>query len=175
LPEIRKKLGPKEGDYIIWGTSMGGLNALELYMSHPDLWDRAALNSPMIPVCDPYAGDGGAACIRGIATPQIGFLTDESLKLVREFYPYREAWSDADPLEAGPRLLNPDYPPLLIEIGIADEFGFYPGTDEFRKIAEEKGVPVEYIVHGVKGGPFWKVPNHLYFDTGRFAGFIAGE
>jgi hypothetical protein len=45
----------------------------------------------------------------------------------------------------------------------------------FRKIAEEKGVSVEYIVHGVKGGPFWKVPNHLYFDTGRFAGFIAGD
>jgi pimeloyl-ACP methyl ester carboxylesterase len=175
LPEIRKKLGPKEGDYIIWGTSMGGLNALELYMSHPELWDRAALNSPMIPVCDPYAEDGGAACIRGITTPQIGFLTNESLKLVREFYPASEAWNDADPLKSGPRLLDPEYPPLLIEIGIADEFGFYPGTEMFRKIAEEKGVSVEYIVHGVKGGPFWNVPNHLYFDAAKFAGFIAGD
>lgn len=174
LPEIRKKLGPKEGDYIIWGTSMGGLNALELYLSNPGLWDRALLNSPMIPICDPYAEDGGTGCIRGITTPQIGFLTFESLKLVREFYPTAEAWNGADPLKAAPRLLGPGYPPLLIEIGIADEFGFYPGTDAFRKIASDKGVSVEYIVHGVKGGPFWKVPNHLYVDTGRFAAFIAG-
>jgi|GEM_PF-7074087 len=175
LPEIEKKLGPKRGDYIIWGTSMGGQNAAQLYMRHPELWDRAVLNSPLIPVCDPYAGDGGAACIRGIATPQVGFLTRESLNLIREFYPANESWDGADPLKAGPRLLGLDHPPLLIEVGVADEFGFYPGTDSFRKIAAGKGVSVKYIVHGEKIGFFWKLPNHLYFDPGMIAGFIAGD
>ncbi|HET7289087.1 MAG TPA: alpha/beta hydrolase-fold protein [Thermodesulfobacteriota bacterium] len=175
LPEIRKKLGPKRGEYIIWGTSMGGQNALQLYMRHPGLWDKAVFNSPMIPVCDPYAEDGGEACIRGIATRQIPFLTMESLNLVREFYPTGEEWAEADPLRAGPRLLNSGYPPMLIEIGTSDEFGFYPGADAFRKIAVEKGVSVEFIVHGVKSGLFWKVPNHLYFDAGRLARFIAGD
>ncbi len=175
LPEIEKKLGPKQGDYIIWGTSMGGQNALQLYLRHPELWDRAILNSPLIPVCDPYAEDGGAACIRGIATPQIAFLTRESLNLIREFYPANESWDGADPIKAAPRLLDSNHPPLLIVIGIADEFGFYPGTDMFREIAAEKGVSVEYIVHGVKSGPFWKVPNHLYYDTGRIAGFIVED
>jgi hypothetical protein len=45
----------------------------------------------------------------------------------------------------------------------------------FRKIAGEKGVSVEYIVHGVKAGPFWKVPNHLYFDSAGIAEFITVE
>jgi hypothetical protein len=63
----------------------------------------------------------------------------------------------------------------LIEVGTSDEFGFYPGTDTFRKIAGEKGVSVEYIVHGVKAGPFWKVPNHLYFDSAGIAEFITVE
>jgi len=175
LPVIRKKLGPKRGKYIIWGTSMGGQNALQLYLRYPALWDKAILNSPLIPVCDPYAEDRGAACILGTAAPQVPFLTRESLNMIREFYPAREAWAAADPLKAGPRLLNPEYPPLLIEVGASDEFGFYPGTDTFRKIARQKGVSVEYIVHGAKAGPFWKVPNHLYFDTARLAEFITGE
>jgi fermentation-respiration switch protein FrsA (DUF1100 family) len=175
LPVILKKLGPKRGKYIIWGTSMGGQNALQLYLRYPWLWDKAILNSPFIPVCDPYTEDLGAACIHDTATPQVPFLTMESLNMIREFYPTREAWAAADPLKAGPGLLNPQYPPLLIEVGKSDEFGFYPGTDTFRKIAGEKGVSVEYIVHGVKAGPFWKVPNHLYFDTAKLAEFITGK
>ena len=175
LPEIRKKLGPKRGKYIIWGTSMGGFNALQLYLRYPGLWDKAVLNSPLIPVCDPFAGDGVTSCILDTSVPQIPLLTRESLNLIREFYPTGETWSAADPLKAAPRLLNRRYPPLLIEIGASDEFGFYPGTDRFREIASEKGVSVEYIVHGAKSGPFWKVPNHLYFDAERFAEFIVDE
>jgi hypothetical protein len=34
---------------------------------------------------------------------------------------------------------------------------------------------VEDIVHGVKSGFFWKVPNHLYFDPGMIAGFIVED
>lgn len=175
LPEIQKKLGPKRGKYIIWGTSMGGHNALGLYLRYPGLWDKIILNSPLIPVCDPYAEDGGTDCVRDIETPHIPFLTMESLNLIREFYPKGEMWTAADPLKSGPRLLNPEYPPLLIEIGTSDEFGFYPGTEKFQKIASGKGVSVEYIVHGAKSGPFWKVPNHLYFDAERFAEFIVRD
>jgi hypothetical protein len=95
----------------------------------------------LIPVCDPYAEDGGAACIRGIATPQIDFLTRESLNLIREFYPTNESWDGADPLKAGPRFLDSNYPPLLIEVGITDEFGSIPARTGFRKSRPRKEYP----------------------------------
>jgi pimeloyl-ACP methyl ester carboxylesterase len=163
IPEIEKSLGGLKGRRILLGESMGGFNAIQMAMKRPELFSKIAINCPDIVDLSPYA----------TKAEQQGFMdatgadhahTYWELFMERIFFANDGSWDDAAPLTAAPKYFGPQTPPLFISGGVEDQYGFYPGTEAFVKIAQDKGVSVQWA--SVPGA-------HCSYDIAKVSEFLA--
>jgi pimeloyl-ACP methyl ester carboxylesterase len=162
IPEIEKELGGLHGRRIALGESMGGFNAIQLAMKRPSMFAKIAINCPDIVDLSPYATKAEQQVFMD-ATGADATHTYWELYMERIFFANDGSWNDAAPLKAGPKYLGPETPPLFISGGSNDQYGFYPGTEAFAKIARINGVSVEWA----------SVPGpHCSYDIGKVSAFL---
>jgi hypothetical protein len=163
IPEIEKDLGGLKGRRILLGESMGGFNAIQMTMKHPEMFSKIAINCPDIVDLSPYATEAQKQAFMD-ATGADAKHTYWELYMERIFFADDGSWNDAAPLTSAPKYLGPQTPPLFISGSVEDQFGFYPGTKAFVKIATEQGVQVQWA--SVPGA-------HCSYDIAKVSEFLA--
>ncbi|MGE3758388.1 MAG: alpha/beta hydrolase-fold protein [Pseudobdellovibrionaceae bacterium] len=118
LPMVESRVGFIVRERILLGMSMGGGNAAQLFLKYPKLFTKAALISPAIVDMAPSDVDF------------INHMVDENhanVNFAMRFkqnmvlkIPDLQSWLLFSPLDLGDRLLSPDSPELLVEIGTRD-------------------------------------------------------
>lgn len=171
MPELEKRAYPNglKGDRYLMGSSMGGRNALNAYLHKPSLYKKAVFLYPSLPYCKPYISVfTGILCYKELVDEgTAGNLTTvgaiAATEQVKAFYPTKELYEADDPflkVEAA----NSSYPPVQMQVGSKDDFGFQKKTPEMAAKLQGKGVSVEYHLNpGMK---------HQQFDTDKVANFL---
>ncbi len=150
IPFIEKeKLGGIPRKRLLIGESMGGFNATELVLKHPELWQRAAIACPAIVNASPYAGadEIDRYIQRTGADPQ---YVHDAIQLSQSVFPDEASWETAAPLLLAKTALGEDTPPLHVSCGDKDQYGFFEGAKAFADQAQENGVDV--VWQSVSGG-----------------------
>ncbi len=148
IPQVENSIFPNglQGKRILFGISMGGYNASQLYLKHPELWSRAVMIAPMMPLCNPYQSDVEIfKFIKADRTKKNTLLTQLSHYLVKKSFPTEEAWLEHSPVAIGPKYLNPKLPDLLMSTGDHDDFGFFTKNKEFAEIARQRGTFITWL------------------------------
>lgn len=163
IPLIEKKLGVTGGRRLLYGRSMGGFNAAEVYLWHPELFSRVALICPALAEISPWASDeevdkyierSGAS----------SFLVHQAQRIAQENFASEEKWNLIAPLVVGKTQIRGNSPHLLVSIGQSDEYGFFEGTKQFAELAQKQKVPsVQWLP--VSGG-------HCAGDDAAIAKFL---
>jgi S-formylglutathione hydrolase FrmB len=152
------------GQRFLMGESMGGYNAVQMYLRNHQFFAKAALVCPAISTVSPFAGV--KASWRYIKRTGASFLKVFIGHMVtRLFMPDQQAWEQNDPLVLAQNM-NEEYPPIFLSVGSEDSYGFQEGTARFVEIAKEKGVHVTW--EPTKGG-------HCSFSPSSVAKFFKHE
>lgn len=160
LPFIESKIG-KPKNRILVGESMGGLNALILGLSHPELFSRVASLCPGVYLDSPFSDFDKikAAMKRTGADPKVAL----GIYLMAKKYVSNEGeWNKISPIELIKKA-NMDYPELYLSCGLYDKFGNYEGTESLVNIANSKAVKT--LWHPLYGG-------HCSIDISSLADFL---
>jgi pimeloyl-ACP methyl ester carboxylesterase len=163
IPFIEKeRLGGVPRKRLLIGESMGGFNATELVLTHPELFERAAIVCPAIVNVSPYAdADEIARYIqRTGADPQ---HVRDAISLSQSVFPDEASWETAAPLVIGKTLLDEDFPPLHVSCGDKDQYGFFEGAKAFADLARDNGV--DAVWEPLSGG-------HCTADPAALADFL---
>jgi pimeloyl-ACP methyl ester carboxylesterase len=163
IPRIEKELGGLKGRRILLGESMGGFSAIQLAMKRPSMFTKIALNCPDIMNIGPYSTDAEKQSYIN-STGADAQHTFWELLMERIFFADDGSWNDASPLIAGPKYLGAQTPPLFLSESAEDQYGFYPGSLAFLKIARAQGVNVQWA----------PVPGaHCSYDSEKVAQVLA--
>ena len=160
IPFIEAKTGaPKRR--LLWGLSMGGFNAVQLLLKRPGLWASAVLSCPAVTVLAPTAGPAEVkeyVARTGADASKAGWMFDYT----KRYFPDDASWARADPM----RLAGAAgaLPPVFLECGDRDEWGFFEGAERLAKTLEGGGHAVTF--DRVAGG------KHCVVDSGRVARFL---
>ncbi|NCN27423.1 hypothetical protein GW915_07585 [bacterium] len=157
IPELEDKHlgGELQGRRLLMGVSMGGFNALTLMMKRPELWNKAAIIAPMIPLCDPWISDiKQYICVSSDENKNNLFLAKIAHDLVKAQFPLPEQWESANPLNLAKSELNPNSVPFLLTVGNIDSFGFYTNGKQFAERAQNLGAPITWLPTGYKHGVY---------------------
>lgn len=140
MPYIEKRIGVPKRRWL-WGLSMGGFNAAQLLLRYPKMWSTVVLSCPAITPLSPYAEaeEIQEYIARNEADPR---KVRWMLSFSRKAFGERE-WPEHDPLALASNA--PALPPVFIECGDKDEYGFYEGA---RSFADAVGADF----HPVAGG-----------------------
>jgi pimeloyl-ACP methyl ester carboxylesterase len=156
IPAMENYLFPDgfTGKRFLVGLSMGGFNALMMWLKFPDLWDKAAFIAPLIPVCDPFLAHSKLiSCINNDPYKKNSFYTLLSESLVKSEFKNSKNWDLHNPNAIGESLLNHNLAPALLTIGDDDEYGFFARNLDFAQLSQEKKAPLEWrpthYEHGV--------------------------
>lgn len=171
MPELEKIAYPNglKGDRYVMGVSMGGRNALNAYLHKPSLYKKAIFIYPALPFCKPYISFlEGYACYKDLsARADAGefekFATIAATGQVKGFYPTKELYEADDPF-MNANAANSSYPPVQMQVGSKDDFGFQKRVPEMAMKLQGKGVPMSFYLNpGMK---------HQQFDTDKVANFF---
>lgn len=146
MPFIEKKTRAPAKRFL-WGMSMGGFNALELALKRPELWRAVVLSCPGITPLSPRAAPQEIKDYMA-RTGARKANVDSILDLARTYFPNGEDWDRHDPLALAAAAGS--IPPLLIECGDQDEYGFFEGSRLLSEALGNGGRSVEF--HRVPGG-----------------------
>lgn len=115
---------------ILIGSSMGGFNALQMYLNYPDMWSRCILHVPMVIPKD--------------KNPYNWFdMSLLSAPIIRSQVP-QNLWPQVDPIHYM-RSLSRSMPPLQIQVSKSDEFKLYDGGKYLAGLLTHLGIPVSLI------------------------------
>ncbi len=148
IPTLEKQLKIKPEHRLLFGISMGGFNASQLYLKSPELFSKVALGCPEINTLNPNASyiEISNYVLR---TNSYIYYVQKNLELMNYFFPDSASWANANPIELAKKKINPNYPPLNISCGDLDEVGFFEGANIFAEVAKSKGASVEWnLLHG---------------------------
>jgi len=146
IPMIEERhLKSAEGKRLVMGVSMGGFNALQLLFKKKDFFSRAAILSPMIPICDPWLEKNALyICIAADTSDNNAYATYQSHQLVKSYFSNRSEWDQVNPLNLAQDELNESFPPTILSTGFKDAFGFFSTSHKLSKIAERNLAPVKW-------------------------------
>jgi len=146
MPAIEGSLGQVERRDL-WGLSMGGFNAAQLLFKHPGLWRRAVLTCPAVTTLAPAAsrGEYDAFIDRTGSEPR---RVSWALERSRETFPDPILWALHDPIALAAAAET--IPPLLVECGDQDEYGFHEGASRLVEAVRDTGLWAEF--RSIKGG-----------------------
>jgi pimeloyl-ACP methyl ester carboxylesterase len=163
IPSIEAQLGNPSGVRFLVGTSMGGFNAAQIYLTHPELFGRVALLCPALSGVSPYASSEEVFEYVNRTGADYDAVTSASEK-AKAFFADERSWNEESPLGYAAEVLTPAHPTLFISVGDIDEYGFAEGAAKFSALAQAKGVP--YVTDAVVSG------GHCLFDEEKLLNFV---
>ncbi len=135
--------GLSGGKRLLLGESMGGYNALQLYLKFPQDYKRVAVLCPALPTIpyEPSRHEILAYAKRTGAGPIRAFFTAE---MAHHEFSTREEWDAHNPFQL---VLKTDVtaPKLYISAADRDGYGFFEGESKFFELAKASGRAVEFV------------------------------
>lgn len=162
LPYLQRQLGFTSEENILFGLSMGGFNAAQLYFKLPGFFSRAALICPAMATVSPHASSAEVKeYIR--RTGAQSWRVHIALNLAKSYFPTETDWQRHSPIKMA-EVLSPLSPPIYMSNGLKDEYGFHEGNLAFLQIAQDLGAPIESTFRP-QGG-------HCHVDSLPIADFL---
>lgn len=130
LPAIINEIHPEAFiQRFLLGYSMGGLNASQVLLKRPELFDKYVLISPAITPVGPFSTK---AEIKDYTrrTEAVPFLINMLIKIGRKNFKNQEEWDQHSPLVIINKISRP-LPPVYISAGNRDQYGFDEGSNTF--------------------------------------------
>jgi predicted esterase len=166
------------GKPVAVGHSMGGFNALSLFLDNSEIWDAVVLLTPAIADLSPYAGQGEKIDYlkrtnayswqqyfkhylfgRSLDTGRIDKILANWRRLARD----DNEWQKINPLYRLQSFESAATTRFFLSCGKRDPFGFLDGTTRASKLLSEAGFKIE--THFVTGGhmaiPYKKLSKFL--------------
>lgn len=143
IPAIESKLPAAPSARVLYGESMGGFNAIQLFTKDPARWNRVALDCPAIlavgPTSSPAEVEGFIQRQKGVGRRD---LIQKWLGILNNAFHAKGVWAIHNPLTLAERA-DVNSPPVLVIADDHDEFGFYEGTRAFVQKLKDRGVRFE--------------------------------
>ena len=167
LPLMEKKLKNKmaahHGRRFLFGVSMGGFNAAMLYLKSGHLFDRTVLVCPAISSLRPHALPEE---VESYVRRHRPYLDPEALEELQNWealeFSSPQDWERHDAIQLATHL-TAQAPPIHVECGREDEYGFFEGASAFVSAARNAGVRAEW--EPLVGG-------HCVFNTHAIVQFL---
>lgn len=161
IPLAEAGIRPKRR--LLWGMSMGGFNAAQLALKRPELWSAVALSCPALADARPDADDafrGDYARRTGADPKRVKWMFDQS----RVWFSDAASWERHAPLRLAERAEKA--PPILVQCGDHDEWGFFEAGRGFAQTLAQRGVHARF--EPIKDGEHCavEVPSLLDFLSG---------
>lgn len=166
MPFLESKIGGLQtGRRMLIGQSMGGFNAVQASLQHPELFSKVALLCPALTTLGPFASEEEIAeyIRRNKADPA---LIADMVKLTRLAFENQSDWERHDPMKLVSRSSPFRRPQFHISIGVTDEYGFFEGSWVFTKLGLRNFFFFDWMP--VIGG-------HCNFSRVSASKFIMGE
>lgn len=124
--------GLQNGRRMLIGQSMGGFNAVQASLQHPELFTKVALLCPALTTLGPFASEEEITDYirRNKADPA---LIAEMLQITRKAFESQEDWELHDPMKLISQKTLTSRPRFHISIGVTDEYGFFEGSWVFTR------------------------------------------
>lgn len=122
---------------------MGGFNASQIYLKLPHYFNRYVLICPIIANVSPFSP---AAKIQQYITQNNAnpFRVYMMMDIAKNYFPTAQSYNTAYPLFLAKKYLNASYPPIYLSCSHEDPYGIFNGVKEFAKLAQRRGVDVEW-------------------------------
>lgn len=161
MPFVESRLGVPDRR-LLWGVSMGAFNASQLLLKRPELWAGGALVCPALPTLPPGAGPAELEeyLLRTGADPS---NVEWMLGVANDAFRGPEQWARHDPIRLARQAAG--LPPVLVQCGDSDEYGFFEGATRFAEALESSGRSVK--LSRLNGG------RHNDVDVEEVAAFVA--
>lgn len=144
MPKVESSLNMTIDKRFVVGESMGGINALLVWLKTGSLFDKAAALCPPIPTISPmastnqmwaYINQGETSWLRGFMMLVIG----------RHFYKDEASWQQNNPLSLVQNTELSQLGNLYLTCGKQDDWGCMNGSQKLAKIINEKQGDVEWV------------------------------
>jgi pimeloyl-ACP methyl ester carboxylesterase len=167
IPHLETKLAIKPNSRVLFGESMGGFNALQVYFKSPGVFNKVVALCPAVPGTSPYAtSEQVELFLRQNPAVHRKLFTKWRDKLLSCFStPSR--WEAHDPNQMALNLALTSTP-LLLHAGDKDPLGFFPRTLQLKKQLRSRRANVSWLPI-VGGSHCTQSPTSLR----AIAGFIA--
>lgn len=137
LTHLETKFGLFSGKRILMGRSMGGANAIQMWMRFPDMWDLALFHVPMVIQCNPYNWFD----MKCLAAPIIRGHVKQAE------YPAYNPFNRGD-------LLGSHLAPAQFQVSQKDGFNLYQSGLAMAGLAKSRGVLAEVVENPGGHGDF---------------------
>lgn len=154
---------------VLVGTSLGGYNGMQFYFKRPARFQAMALAGPAIVDASPL-GDEDDIVRAYVDRTRAKIASARTLvRTTRDRYVDEDDYAAHDPLSLA-RTLGPrdERPPLFLQVGHEDHFGFQFGTTILQALLRFSGAPVEFALLSGGRGIF----DHVEMDAPRTAAFL---
>lgn len=150
IPTIESELRLRPSERVLMGESMGGFNALQVYLKSPQMFSRFVVGCPAVLNFSPYASntevDSFVARHTPYVVPKLVYKWRDKL---RSTFSSERDWAQHDPLRlAG--LVTSAQPDLFMFDDGQDSFGFQEASTLIQARLKQRGAAVEY--HHVPAG-----------------------
>lgn len=144
LPAIEKARQLQPARRLLAGASMGGFNAVQLYLKKPELFSKVLLLCPALAKLTPYSSTAAVNEYINRTRASRSAIWN-FLYLGQLYFPNEEAYKAADPFVLVQSHVGEFSPSLLVTIGLQDEYGFFEGSADFSDQAELTGANAAYV------------------------------
>ena len=162
MPEIERSLGMSSPKRLLWGMSQGGLNGASLILREQQLFARAVLSCPAIYSFPLYSDSAADTYIERVKANRESVYW--GLEKLRPRIGGANAWRREGPLGLIGTVKS--LPPTLMQVNVADEYGFQEGGKMLFTRAKSRGFPVEIQTYG---------NSHCVIDAERAVNFLFNE
>lgn len=150
IASTRAKL-PAGIPVVAVGVSLGGYNALQFYFKRPDTFRAIVLGAPAVVDASPF-GEPAAVAADYVRRSRAWILSTTTLLAVtRGEYLDELDYAAHDPLalaeqalREGSQASTESAPPLFVQVGAEDHFGFQLGSGVLQRLLRLSGRPVEF-------------------------------
>lgn len=165
LPEIESNIEKPISNRLVVGESMGGVNAILLWLSAGEMFEGAASLCPPLPTITPQASfaDMFAYLEESNTTWQKAAMM---IVMGRYLFPDEESWAVNNPIEVAKNTDFGSKGPLYLSCGAKDDWGCMLGSNELKTTAMNRGANV--LWHPRPGG-------HCDIDNTSLAKFLGSN
>lgn len=165
MPKVESSLNMTIEQRLIVGESMGGVNALLVWLKTESLFDKVAALCPQIPTISPMAST--TQMVQFINQTETSWLRGfMMLAIGRHFYKSEKSWQQNNPISLAQNATLDQLGELYLTCGKQDDWGCMSGAQKLVKIINEKQAEVEWVP--TAGG-------HCDIDNSTLAQFLSSS
>ncbi len=142
IPEVEAKTG-KPRTRMLFGESMGGINALVMGLKTGQLFQKVAASCPVVYKLSPFAPVGEIEEFLGRtgADPKIIFGV---IQMAKEFMADEKEWNAFSPLQLIEKVDPHTSPEFYLSSGLYDAYGNFEGNEAFAERAAARGLKITW-------------------------------